>query len=262
MNHFGRGWRDLSEAIAHWELWTYLGLQDIKLRYRRSVLGPFWITLSMGITIVGVGILYAKIMHTELRDYFPYFTVGFILWNYIAALITEGSVIFINDGGYIRQVPGPLLTYVLRATWRSIIIFVHNFIIFFAVMAYLQIWSGWGYLLAVVGFALVTINCAWIALLTGIISARYRDIPQIVASFMGVLFFLTPVLWQSNQLKGRFFFIEYNPFYHFLEVVRDPLLNVPLDPRSWVMTGALAVLGWTFALLFLGRYHRRIAYWV
>lgn len=262
MNQIALGWHDLAEAMARWQLWTYLGLQDIKLRYRRSVLGPFWITLSMGITIIGVGILYAKIMNTDLHSYFPYFTVGFILWNYIAALITEGGMTFVNDGGYIRQVPGPMSTYILRATWRSIVIFFHNFIIFFAVMAYLQIWSGWGYLLALAGFALVTINGTWIALLTGVLSARYRDIPQIVQSLVGVLFFLTPVLWQSNQLQGRFAFIEYNPFYHFLEVVRDPLLNAPLEPLSWVMTGALAILGWTFTLLFFGRYRSRIPYWV
>ena len=262
MYQIGPAWHDLVGSIARWQLWAYLGLQDIKLRYRRSLLGPFWITLSMAMTIMGVGILYAKIMHTNMHDYFPFFTVGFMVWTYIASLITEGSTVFINDGGYIRQVPGPLLTYMLRSTWRSMIIFFHNFIIFFAVAAYLEIWSGWGYLLAIAGFALVTINCTWIALLAGILSARYRDIPQIVQSLVSVLFFLTPVIWQSTQLQGRFAFIEYNPFYHFLEVVRAPLINAPIDPRSWLITGGLAIVGWILALLFFGRYRRRIVYWV
>jgi ABC-2 type transport system permease protein/lipopolysaccharide transport system permease protein len=262
MHQIDLAWHDLEGAVARWQLWAYLGLQDIRLRYRRSLLGPLWITLSMGVTIIAVSILYARIFHIDLHDYLPFFTVGFILWNFISALIIEGCTVFINDGGYIRQVPGPLLTYVLRSSWRSLIIFFHNFIIFFGVMAYVGIWPGWGFLEALVGLALVTINGTWTAVVTGILCARYRDIPQIIQSLMGVIFFLTPVIWQSNQLRGRFVFIEYNPFYHFLEVVRNPLIGNPVDPWSWWVTGGLAVVGSIFALLFFARYRRRIPYWV
>lgn len=94
MNQIGLAWHDLESAIARWQLWAYLGLQDIKLRYRRSLLGPFWITLSMGITIVAVSILYARIFHTDLQNYLPFFTIGFILWNFIATLIIEGCTVF------------------------------------------------------------------------------------------------------------------------------------------------------------------------
>jgi len=261
-NGIGAGWRDLVGSVARWQLWGYLGLQDIKLRYRRSILGPFWITLSMGLTIAAVSILYARILQTNFHDYLPYFTVGFILWNYISALILDGCNVFINDGGYIRQVPGPLLTYVFRSTWRTMIIFFHNLAIIVAVLAFVQVWSGWGYLEALLGFALLTINGTWIALIAGVLCARYRDIPQIIQSLMSVLFFLTPVIWDTTQLKGRFFVVEFNPFYHFLEVVRAPLLGATIDPWSWWVSGGLALLGSLLAFVFFARYRGRIAYWV
>ena len=257
-----RAWRDLVNSLGSWQLWVYVGLQDIRLRYRRSALGPFWVTLSLAVTIVGVGVFYSGIFQSEVHVYLPYFATGFILWAYITGLIIEGCLVFIQDGSYIRQLPAPLLTYLFKTTWRAIIIFAHNFVIFVAVALYFRIWAGWAYLQAVFGFMLLTLNGMWMALFLGTLSGRYRDVPPIVQSSVAVLFFLTPVLWDRQAAKQYSSFVDFNPFFHLIEVVRAPLLGTPAPLLSWLVASVMALLGSSFAFLFFSRYRRRIAYWV
>jgi ABC-2 type transport system permease protein/lipopolysaccharide transport system permease protein len=258
----GRAWSDLVRSAGLRQLWLYHGWEDIKQRYRRSVLGPFWITISMATTILVVGILYAKIFRMDVATYLPYFAVGLMIWTYIISLVVEGCMIFINDGSYIRQVPVPLLTYVFKAAWRSLITFAHTFIIFVFVALYFGIWPGWGYLEAAAGLALITFNGIWCSMFLAILSARYRDIPQVVQNVMGVAFFLTPILWNPDTQPERIDFVDYNPFYHFLEIVRAPLLGGEPKLMNWIVAIGISVAGSLFAFLFFARYRRRIAYWV
>jgi ABC-2 type transport system permease protein/lipopolysaccharide transport system permease protein len=258
----GRAWSDLVRSAGLRQLWIYHGWEDIKQRYRRSVLGPFWITLSTATTILAVGILYAKIFRIDVATYLPYFAIGLMVWTYITSLVVEGCMIFIADGPYIRQVPVPLLTYVFKAAWRSLIIFAHNFIIFLFIAMFFEIWSGWGYLYSIVGLAFITFNGIWSSLFLAVLSARYRDIPQVVQNVMGVAFFLTPILWNADAQPERIGFVEFNPFYHFIQIVRAPLLGTQPTLLNWLVVIGVSIAGSLFAFLFFARYRRRIAYWV
>lgn len=227
------------------------------------MLGPFWITLSMAVTIAAVGVVYSAIFQIDISGYLPFFAVGYILWFYLNALVIEGCVVFINDGAYIRQVPGPLLSYMFKSTWRSLIIFLHNSVIIVAVLLYSGLFpSPKDFLLSLFGLTLVTINGTWMAIFLGILCARYRDIPPIVQSLMGVTFFLTPILWDHTKLGRELIFVAFNPFYHLIEVVRGPLLGRPFQLSSWLIAIGMAVVGSAATFLFFARYRRRIAYWI
>ena len=103
-----RAWRDLVDGLRRRELWLHLGWQDIKQRYRRSVLGPFWITIATGVTAVAMGGLYSKLFKLELSEHLPYVTLGLIIWNLINAAILEGADVFVANEGLIKQLPTPL----------------------------------------------------------------------------------------------------------------------------------------------------------
>ena len=123
-------WGDLVAGFGKRELWFHLGWQDIKQRYRRSVLGPFWITIATGATAVAMGPLYSKLFKLPLEEHLPYVTLGLIIWNLINASILEGADVFIANEGLIKQLPTPLSVHVYRLVWRQIILFGHNMIIF------------------------------------------------------------------------------------------------------------------------------------
>ena len=112
---------DLVDGYRRRELWLHLGWQDIKQRYRRSVLGPFWITIATGTTAVAMGGLYSKLFHLELSVHLPYVTLGLIIWNLINASILEGADVFVANEGLIKQLPTPLSVHVYRLVWRQMI---------------------------------------------------------------------------------------------------------------------------------------------
>lgn len=254
--------RDLVRGARARHLWGLLGWQDIRRRYRRSVLGPFWLTISMGVFVAALGTLYGALLRVELAVYVPYLALGFIVWTLIASTFTEGCAAFTGAEGVIKQTTQPLSVHMYRIAWRNVIIFLHNAIIFVVVALVFSHWPGWTGLLALPGLVLVCLSCVWAGLLLGIVSARFRDVPPLVASIMRVMFFLTPIIWMPSLLPGRALLLEFNPFYHFLELVRGPLLGQAPGLVSWLAVVGMALGGWLVAFAMFRRYRRRIAYWI
>ena len=254
--------RDIRDGILLWPLWGRLGWNDILQRYRRSLLGPFWLTASMAIMIVSLGLLYANLFKTEIQDFMPFLCVGLLVWNYISSVIGEAGGLFTGSESYIKQIRLPYSLYVYRFVWSRIIIFAHNFVIYFGILLYFAIWPGAVILLAIPGFILVTLNVALGSIAIGMASARFRDIPQLVGSVIQIAFFMTPVMWKPELLGDRAYIVELNPFYHMIEVMRAPLLGKPFPFDSYIALGLISVVNLLVATVFFRRFRSRIAYWV
>jgi ABC-2 type transport system permease protein len=292
---WARAFEDIRKALAQRELWGHLGWQDIKQRYRRSVIGPLWITISMAVTAAALGGLYSQLFGQPIGTFMPYVTVGFMIWYFISACVLEGTETFIANEGLIRFLPAPLMIYVFRTVWRQILFFAHNVVVYVVVLAIffnqldepyrminvvpgtdgepgiLHPGLSWWALLAIPAFVLIVINGLWVTLLFGIISARFRDIPPVVASFMQLFFTMTPIIWTTDLLSGGApgsikaiieQLAKLNPFYHFIEIFRAPLVGQVQSWTHWVVVGGITVVGWTLALVALRNYRSRVAYWV
>ena len=253
--------QDVVEGACAFRLWGMLGWQDIRQRYRRSTLGPFWLTISMGALVGGLGVLYAGLFRMDVADYLPFVAAGLIIWGLLSGLITEGCAAFIGAEGIIKQVNLPLSVHVYRVVWRNLIVFAHNVAIYVAAAVIFSIQPGWTGLLVLPGLALLCLNGVWMGLLFGLVSARFRDVPQIVASVVQVAFFLTPIIWKPELLPDRAFVLDLNPFFHLVELVRAPSLGQAPGLVSWFAAAGITLGGWLVTLLMYRRYRWRIAYW-
>jgi ABC-type polysaccharide/polyol phosphate export permease len=239
-----------------------MGWQDIRLRYRRSMLGPFWLTISMGIMVAALGFLYGSLFKVPLESYLPFLTLGFLIWSLISGFVIEGCTALSGSEGMIKDVRLPYSLYVFRMIWRNVITFGHNVVVYVAVAIIFGIKPSPTTLLVVPAFMLLVVNAVSVGLLVSIVCARFRDVPQIVASLLQVMFFVTPIIWQPELLTDRRFLVDSNPFYHFVEIIRAPLLGQSATLETWLYVGAVSVLSWSLALVFLGRYRRFVPYWV
>ena len=264
---FGRAWADLAEGFGKRELWLHLGWQDIKQRYRRSVLGPFWITIATGTMACALGGLYSVLFDLPLAEHLPYVTLGLIIWNLINAAILEGADVFVANEGLIKQLPTPLSVHVYRLVWRQVILFGHNAIIFVIIaIIFPQPWT-WTDLAVIPAMALIVLNCVWVALCFGILATRYRDISPLLFSLVQLLFYMTPIIWNDSMLREQGAgtwakIIEFNPLLHYVDIVRAPLLGADQEWRHWMVVLVLTVVGWTVTLLAMRQYRSRVAYWV
>jgi ABC-2 type transport system permease protein len=264
---FRRAVADLTEGFGLHQLWLHLGWQDIKQRYRRSLLGPIWITIATGTTAVAMGALYSKLFHLKLSEHLPYVTLGLIIWGLISASILEGAEVFVANEGLIKQLPTPLSVHVYRMVWRQALLFAHNIVIYVIIaMIYPKPWS-WADLSVIPALALIMLNCIWASLVFGIIGTRFRDIAPLLNSVVQLLFFMTPIIWNAQTLAqqgasrwGKI--VELNPLLHYLDIVRAPLLGAQQELRHWIVVIVLTVIGWILAAFAMRQYRSRVPYWV
>jgi lipopolysaccharide transport system permease protein len=253
---------DVTSGIALWPLWVRLGWNDILQRYRRSVLGPFWLTASMAIMVIALGVLYAEIFHTPVDDLLPFLCVGLLIWNFISSFLVEGGTLFTGAESYIKQIRLPYSCYVYRSSWSKLIILAHNSVIYLGVLAYFEIWPGAVALLAVPGLLIVLFNGALASLFIGMVSARFRDVPQLINSIVQVIFFVTPIFWKPELLKSRPFIADFNPLFHLIEIVRAPLLGIVPSPKSYLAVLLITLVNIAVVSVFFTRFRSRISYWV
>ncbi|MGH8643016.1 MAG: ABC transporter permease [Gammaproteobacteria bacterium] len=254
--------KDLFEGIHSIYIWPMLGWQDIKQRYRRSVLGPFWLTISNAALIGGMGPLYGRLLGQDINTYFAYLAVGFVIWMLIAGIINDSCNAFISAEGYIKEVRLPFTVHVLRVVWKNVLILAHNFVIVIVMVIIYARGIDWHLLLAPFGVCLIAVNGIWLGLLFGLLCARFRDIPQLVSSLLQIVFFLTPIMWRGEMLGRHQWVVQVNPIYHFLEITRAPLLAGAFPTTSWIVVGGITFAGFILTLLIFARYRARIAYWV
>ena len=254
---------DLLEGARLTHLWGRLGWQDIRRRYRRSTLGPFWITISMGLLVGVLGTLYGGLFKVDGTDYVPYLTLGFVIWTLVNGLITDGCTAYVSASNIIQQARLPLSVHVYRVVWRNLIIFFHNVVIFVVVAIVFEVWPGWTGLLAIPGMVLVCVNGVWAGMLLGACAARFRDIPPIIASIVRIAFFVTPIIWMPELLPNRAVLpMNLNPFFHVLEVVRAPLLGEVPSVVSWLAMIGITLVGAAATFGVYVRYRWRVAYWI
>ena len=254
--------RDLRQGTLRWWLWGLVAWCDIKQRYRGSVLGPFWLTLSTAIMIGSLGALYSRLFHIELATYLPYLSLGILIWGLISALLTESCTAFISAEHVIKQIRMPLSVHLYRVIARNIIVFGHNLVVFVIVMVWFQVQVRWADLMVLPGMALLMLGMVPTGLILAAGCARFRDIPPVVANLLQVIFFMTPIMWRAELLGSRIDLATYNPFNCFIDLVRAPLLGEWAPTTSWAIALGTTVLSWAIAFPFFARFRARIAYWV
>lgn len=253
---------DIIKGVCAFRIWGTLGWHDIKQRYRRSVLGPFWFTLSTAIMVGVLGALYSSILNQEVSKYLPFLAAGLVVWQFISSSVLEGCTVFIASSTLIKQIDLPLTVHVCRVVWRNFIILLHSLpIVIVALLIFGEEPTGEIFLLPF-GLLLLLLNAVWISVVLGILCARYRDVLPIVSNFLQIAFFFTPVMWSPEILKDRGWIAEYNPLYHLIEIVRAPILGNSIPAESWIWSIGLAIVGIALSQYLMARHRNRVAYWL
>lgn len=256
------GFEDITHSVRTRDMWLYLGRQDIKMKYRRSVLGPWWYTLSTGILVLTLGLLWSQVFNQPIGYYMSYFAAGIVTWTFISGFITESATSITQFEGFIKQQYTHFFQFVLRIYIRHLLILAHNFL----VVAIVFLFAGPGFsfeaLAAIPGLAILSLLMLMIGTPVAIFCTRFRDMPQIINNLLQVIFYLTPIIWEAKQI-GRFQFVsDWNPFHAMVSIIRKPLLGELPAAWDFLMIFILIAICTLATAWLLGKYRRRIAYWL
>jgi ABC-type polysaccharide/polyol phosphate export permease len=257
---------DLIGGLRKYDLWGRLGWLEIKRRYRRTTIGPFWTCLSLLIFVIVIGSVGSGLLSKQTAEYLPFLVAGMIVWVTLQNTLIESANVFIAGTGIIRQMNFEYSILVYALVWRNFIVFAHNLLVYFLIfLVFAPEKLGFANLLAIPGLIVLAVNCAWLSLLLGMASLRFRDLQQLVMSIVQVSMFVTPLFWPPEGLEGlrRIFFVGLNPLYHLLTIVRDPLLGGKLPPvNSCIAVTLITVVGWALTYALFAKFRKRIAYWL
>jgi ABC-type polysaccharide/polyol phosphate export permease len=253
---------DIRQVFQNFPVIIFLSFSDLRARYKRSVLGPFWLTLSTALGSAGLGFLWSELMKVDFKTFVPTLTAGLILWQFISGLILESTSVYSRQASIVRNINLPLAIYPVQLMFRHLINLAHTAPVFFAVALYLGLDFNMNSWFAIPCVLLVILNLLWVALLFGLLGARFRDLEYFISSIMPLLMLVSPVFYRPNFFPFSENIIWLNPFSHFIEIVRYPLLGYA--PPLFVVKTNLALLagGWLATLWLFNRTHHRIAFWI
>lgn len=261
-SHLADGLKDIKEGLYRNAIWRELVRRDLYNRTKGAWLGKWWIIIGQTAAILGIGLIYGRLFAMEIEHYLPYFATGIITWSYIISLVNEGADVFVQSKGYLTQTRFPLSVCVFRYVARNLILFAYKTSIIFAILLVFQLPVGWSAVIALLGVTLIALAGFFTGVVLGLLNARYRDVGQFVTSLSVVLFFITPVFWKADRLGDFAWVVHYNPLYHFLSLVRSPLIGEPVSFWSFVMTGgAIAILAVVASAVYR-IYGREVVYWL
>ena len=263
-SYFFDGLNIYINGVINWRIWFYMGWSETKRRYRRTLIGPFWVTLSIAIFVGCIGIIFPRLWHIDPKTYLPFFASGYITWIFISSIITEACGTFVDSMWLIKQTTLSYAIYANNVVTRNVIVLFHHFLVYFIIMLCFAVPITSSTLLFLPGMMILCLTSSWFCILLGLFACRFRDIKQLVASLLQISMFVTPIFWSPAQLGASKvqLLVTINPLYHFIQIVRAPLLGQPPTLTDWGFAISICVVGWFMTLYLLGKYKKHLVFWL
>src|SRR5262252_3625532 len=260
---FMLGTADLLQGIDNWRLSHLMGLGEIRRRYARSRIGQFWLTISTGIMVVALGLVWSTLWKTPVADLLPFVAVSLTVWTMLSGALGEATTVFMSTGPMFLNQGMSFSTGIYGLVYRHLLILLHNVPIIVMAILLFSVPAGLICFIALPGLALLVLALVWTSYLVAIACVRFRDLTQVVQNGLMVTFFITPILWKPDQIPpGKQYLLYLNPFAALLAVVREPLLGQLPTSYEWTAAAMFSIGGFVVALPIIGYCQRRIIYWI
>ncbi len=243
----------------------YMTYFDFAVHYRKTMIGPAWVLMGPSLFICTLGLLFASVSNSEKDIFIPHLSIGLVTWTLVSGFVIGSTTVFQRSRSQIMQAGMSLLDIVTVDVMRTVIQFLHQVIIIAVVFYVFDLSVTWYCLVSLIGLAILVVNGIWLTVLFGIIGARYRDLAEVVTALMRIAFLATPIIWLPGErgaggIMG--IFLTYNPFYHFLDIVRAPLLGQQITSLTWLVVAGFTVVGASLTLAFYRKLAHRVPLWV
>lgn len=254
--------KELRDVLSRPDVWLYMAWIDIKLRYRRTKLGPLWLVIVSFISIVCIAGLGSLLFRVKFGDFFPYVTCGMVVWQYMSAMIVDSCIVFIAQTGIIKHINVPLLGFAIRMFCRNSIVFFHSLVVVIMVLIYYQTPVTFALFILLPAFFVFFVTAVSLSVILGFVCTRFRDILQLVQALIGILAFLTPIMWESKMLGEHAWLVNFNPLTHYVSIIRDPLLGIYPSKISIVFVAVMTSVCVVISSALFDKYRKRLVHWL
>lgn len=254
--------KEIVSAIFAWRVWWAIAVEDVVGRYRRTVFGPLWLVLSQAAFMGGIYLLHRTVLGQGQSNFLLYLSASLPAWTLISTLLSDGAGSLVRSKGYIESYPLPIAIYLIRSVASAFVTFAHLIVVYVVVAAFSRYIPGVEVLAVVPALLLVAIFGFGANLILAPIGARFRDIQPAIVSALGLLFVLTPIFWVPTPQQLLNPVLQLNPFYHMLEIIRQPLLGSCGDASHWLISGAVTAATLLVGIIVYARTRPVVVYWL
>lgn len=234
---------------------------EIKLKYNRSILGPFWIVMSSMILIGGLSFVFNALWGLDIKKVIPWISIGIIIWSFIATIVDEGTQMFVND--IFNNLSIKPSKWCLINVFKNFIILAHNFIIIIGVLYFCEVELTLNILWVFYGLVVLFINSFCFSILLGFLCTRFRDFILIIRNLMFLIFLITPVFWMPDLLKtNRAILADWNIFFQFIQTIRDPLIGNLPNKFNLLYTSSFTLFFLYLTFFIYRKYEKKINLWI
>jgi ABC-type polysaccharide/polyol phosphate export permease len=255
---------DVVSGLKKFPVAFWLATEDMRTRYTRTALGPWWNVLST-VTFVGaMGFTFGALFGQPLETYLPYIAASMACWNFMNSIIIDAPGTLVRGAGIVVAYPLPLSTQVFRSVFDKFLLLLHFLVVYVALAFIMRVpVNVVALLMFPVALAVYAVAGTGISLGLCVLGARFRDLGPAISSVMTMVFLLTPVFWQKITLKPEQHWItDLNPFFHMLEIGRQSLLGKFAAPEHWVASITIALFCLVMGIITFAVMRRKIYYWL
>lgn len=256
---------DLKNSLKNLETISYFSISDLKSLYSRTVMGPWWETISLSVLLVLLSIIWSRVVQEDLNTYLPHLVSSLIVWRFISILVSQGCMVFLNS---IELVKSFKVNYSILAAikvYDKCLVFLHHLpiIIFFNFYFNVDFFNK-SFLLLFYSVPIFLITSYSVCIILGFLNTRFRDLQPFISMTMSVMMFFTPILWKAETIgpKAMFFVVQPNIFYHYIEIIRKPLTGQSPETLSIIITAIFTIFSFVLSQYVIKRYSSRIPFWL
>lgn len=257
--------RHLRGSLAHPAFWSYSTWLSVVTRYRRSIIGPLWMLVPPALYIFGLGFFFGRVQNHDPGEFMSHLGIGIVLFRLVTTVVNDSASVMINHSAYILDGNSRLTDYILRVLLTSLIHFAVGMPLALGVATVAGVLDPAGIVPALLGLAWVLFTLVWVSGLTALIGARYPDIHEFMGSTTMLLFITTPILFYVDNAPGgtaQGLLMRFNPVYHLVEVVRAPLMGLPVEVFTYQYLGVATLVGFSTWLWAYRRYAPLVPIWI
>lgn len=257
-----RAAQDLLSGLRSPGIWLLLAWNDLEARYRRTILGTFWQTLTMAAYIVGLAVVFSTIRVRSMENFLLYLSAGFTGFSLISGFLGSGVTAFHRGQALLKSYDLPASIHVFRTVANEYILFAHSLVIMAAVWIYTGVYPTFYTLLIIPAAALMFVVGVGLVLCVGLLGARFRDVSPAMTTLMSFMFLVTPIFWLREDLGDRTWVADFNPMYHAMNLIRRPLMGEAPDLLNWYVCAGMAAVSVAIGVLAFIKHRRQLVYWL
>ncbi len=254
---------DLAAWKEVFRLGWIMGFQEYKMSHAGSRLGRYWPTIGVAIRIVFIGTIFSVLLNSSRGDYLPWLASGWIVWGFISSAFLGSANAYITSKSMMLSLPLDRRSFVVKAVIREGLAFIQNLPLMLIVVFVFSVNLGWHSLLFAPAFLVTTSFLIGTGLMLGPLFARYRDTGPFVSSILGVMFFVLPIIWKPQDLGDgiAILVVGLNPFYHYLQLLRLPLIGEASTLINWSLATLGALIALIIGLFVYKKTIDKVVYW-